>query len=1570
MATYKRELSNLSYTNKDFGQIYPELLDLAKKISYKWDPSLSDESDPGVVLLKLAALMADKCNYNIDKNVLELFPASVTQLSNARQLFDQCGYTMRYYNSATTFITCKMLNEPEITDDDAKKLLNDATDANTIKSDDAYVRQYIIPKFTMFSDTDNSVVYTITDELHVSSDGTASSAEAIQGTVNQYSINGSTSVTADMLDSNRRLYFTEINIPENGIFISNVESSDYWKAVDNLFIQPQGTRCYKFGLTLDGRRCYVEFPTDIDELIGKGIQIHYVLTSGFEGNIGRHVIRQFFSETNITRRIGEYPKQETALTTDNVYIINEEPARNGRNPETIDEAYRNYQKVKTTFNTLVSTKDYTDFLRTNQDVSNCVVCDRSDDIQSTYHVLHDIDGVHQLISSVRQQEKTITGRSPTDLNKPLDVIVTEDEMTAFDLRVYGLKYVDNFTDYKNFSKSFEVLNFGTESGGIERSTADIKCLSHNYLDFEKDRIILLKNRYPIIAKIVSPYRLALSQQEEIINSVKLNLFALLNSQIVEFGQEIDYNLVYDTILKSDPRISALILEEIKYETYAVYLSSMTEKLEILRIDSLSNPPSSSNAQETEFLTNLWNEFRTDVYARSVLSGKTPLFIPENTFMYSLIHEQAHNGNSTYQVTELSSSVNIPLEYDPNSRSFVSRVLRPNEVITLTSPNLVMDQRYATYCQFVTNIGTGIGRQIKDADGNDFPLTRPEYSDDLEIVVRKNTDYVLKNDEYIVFFWRTTDSASEPYTYVKYTGRNSDSPTIINPSFNIVRQPNTDNMSGASYTINDELFMSLGDRGTRKEDYVEQVQLTLNLTDMYMNMQNAEGKPAITLNNFINRYIIGERFSVGSNSIETKKVNKIHLNNNKDGTTRFYWILNNTYENERGNSVYRLFGRNDHSYTLQDGEQLIYSNSTSTQLYVLGAGTLLERSTQNNGTFTVWECPALEHKLEFLQVGPKYFEDSSHPWFSTSESAKGCNLYATEMMYKKLAADTKLTIELPENTSLVNEDFNYFITSEGIMTPDGKDATFHIELCSFIAFDEFGEKESLANRHHLDLQWNCRSSLNFNMSYDNPQRLYSNQKISWTPIDEQLTYELEGSDTEERYIQSERPIIKSGGQNINVEYYDVLTEDNYPLSIYIYRLKDIDMSTSMESDHKDIPWRFSSTQISISGNDVSLTGISLPEGDYILPVKMSRVTTPIDVYWTELRKLSKYKLNSAERNLISSLQPADSATTGMSDWEQARKPVDLADVASWIYGTAYIDVTKEFGNYSVDGAYNSLFYCDMNIPYDGADVSRKFSLRTDNDPDKDSILSTMLVGYGGSELQTMKEFTAFETGDIICVKDTSEDLLNTTTTYHVWVYTSEVSTGQVFIQTNFGVGVSSVCKRRNLTDLQELQNTCDYYFVLRPSNITEKTNTSVTPVTRCNTITGVVPRRNITYYFLLHSNNGSSYTLRLSKQSTETSSSTPLFEILNPVKYSKAVISDAAQETLPFFDDVLTTIAKLDVDSIFDFTYKIPDSQLIMYPLDAISFLDSNHPMNRFTICQYIINENKYRNDLVVVGKSR
>jgi len=72
------QISKMSYTHKDFASIYPDMLDLAKELTNKWDPSLSNESDPGVVLLKEGAFISDHNNYNIDKNILEAFLPSAT----------------------------------------------------------------------------------------------------------------------------------------------------------------------------------------------------------------------------------------------------------------------------------------------------------------------------------------------------------------------------------------------------------------------------------------------------------------------------------------------------------------------------------------------------------------------------------------------------------------------------------------------------------------------------------------------------------------------------------------------------------------------------------------------------------------------------------------------------------------------------------------------------------------------------------------------------------------------------------------------------------------------------------------------------------------------------------------------------------------------------------------------------------------------------------------------------------------------------------------------------------------------------------------------------------------------------------------------------------------------------------------------------------------------------------------------------------------------------------------------------------------------------------------------------
>ena len=171
-------ISKMSYTSRDFNTIYPELLDIVKKLTYKWDPSISNESDPGVILLKLNAIIGDKLDYNIDKNILECFPLSVTQQSNARQLYAQLGYFMHWYRSATTEVTLYWTDFE-----------------NFVRSENNYCK---IPKFTMVTDYDSEVVYTLVGlagtELNAATDlnltytGEPITFNAIEGIAVQYSI--------------------------------------------------------------------------------------------------------------------------------------------------------------------------------------------------------------------------------------------------------------------------------------------------------------------------------------------------------------------------------------------------------------------------------------------------------------------------------------------------------------------------------------------------------------------------------------------------------------------------------------------------------------------------------------------------------------------------------------------------------------------------------------------------------------------------------------------------------------------------------------------------------------------------------------------------------------------------------------------------------------------------------------------------------------------------------------------------------------------------------------------------------------------------------------------------------------------------------------------------------------------------------------------------------------------------------------------------------------------------------------------------------------------------------------
>ena len=96
---YSNRKKSTNYTARDYESAKEELLNIRNDLTEKW--TSTDESDPGVILIKEMAQAIDILSYNQDKQILECFPNSVSQLKNARQLYNLIGYKMKWYRSAT-----------------------------------------------------------------------------------------------------------------------------------------------------------------------------------------------------------------------------------------------------------------------------------------------------------------------------------------------------------------------------------------------------------------------------------------------------------------------------------------------------------------------------------------------------------------------------------------------------------------------------------------------------------------------------------------------------------------------------------------------------------------------------------------------------------------------------------------------------------------------------------------------------------------------------------------------------------------------------------------------------------------------------------------------------------------------------------------------------------------------------------------------------------------------------------------------------------------------------------------------------------------------------------------------------------------------------------------------------------------------------------------------------------------------------------------------------------------------------------------------------------------------------
>ena len=977
------QLSKMSFTDKDFASLYPDLLDLARQLTNEWDPSQStNESDPGVVLLKEGAFIADHNNYNIDKNILEAFLPSATQDRSVRNITEMNGYTPRYYVSATGDLTL------------------------TYNPEQPTETGFVIPAFTIVAtNKDENIAYTQISNLNINRSGIPSSCRFMEGTLNTLEVNGSDQILLENIDENNRLYLPNIYIAQNGIFIKNYGESDnsLWTRNNYLSTQPLGSKIYKFDFDSTVNLPYIEFPSDIANIIDNGLSVRYISTTGSSGNIKAGEIVKIQTPKEYTTYEGTQIN-----VSDDFEVLNQSAINNGKNPETINEMYRSFRKVVGTFDTLVTTKDYTNAIFNLEDdynkplISNDVVTDIKNDYNYAANVVtFDQYGeyfenvslnsmIYHFVGSESEASKdgdiwydsgtykVLKNGQPVTLTSLSyqDFVAASESMTPYDLCIHALTAF-SMSDYlanipgNAINKSFEPADIPTINI-VKNSLGELKCINHTFKDVDSDSIYCFKNYVPLNVTITPYTKIGDKDKKEIFQNIYKALSENFNARMVDFGEELNYDEVVDVLISADDRIKTIRLEDFEYRPVAVKLETGLQGGDIISEYDVYSPTN------TEILV--------DLVAKNVLAGRLCLFNIDEDFDYRYGQQDSQVIDD---VVEIKTESKIP--FSPGSGStppageevIISEVpsgedssagewrmmityansLNPGATLSLT----------ANTEKTIPSGGTVSIQPVYWVSNSNYTLAGPEelyfsnsettdyvtltytgsstlsstavFLDSGTLTIKHHTiksaggtgtnlNYVVQDNEFIQIAYPNYYSTKVYPTYCYYrfylSGNNNQSQEGLS---NIYVAANNDYKLKAG----EHLVVLYSKDGVQQTDQYGPGTIIKTSFDMYYTdfARGTTTKKTYDAGNGFGSIEAQFLALSAGQQIEIRELLETVLNNI---STPCFWITNNPGD--------ILFKEGEQSVILGSGEYFIYSNSAYDSMVILGAGTKLTRSSSD------------------------------------------------------------------------------------------------------------------------------------------------------------------------------------------------------------------------------------------------------------------------------------------------------------------------------------------------------------------------------------------------------------------------------------------------------------------------------------------------------------------------------------------------------------------------------------------------------------------------------------------------
>ena len=673
----------IDYTDKDYVSILDDLINSIPGITQKWVST--DTNDPGMILVKLMAIIGDMLFYTQDMQSLEVYPNSVTQRKNAAAIYRLIGYKMRWYRSAEVQV-------------------------NVINT---YSQAATLPMFCTFTTENDAITYcnvTKTYELpsNMYNNGLETLVTLTQGipvtpvrvSTNPYpeagkpwhSIYGYNYTLDDVI--NNRIYLPHNNIDQDHIILID-DQNEIWELKDNIYLTSAVGRFFEFGVDVNDQP-YIELIDYFTNFNVNRFKIFYLISEGENGQIYENTLKRITG--NVWSRDGS--DISTVYNVSGFIHFTNYNSTEGYNPETPDEARKNSVKFLNTMDTLITLADFERATLREWGVANVRATDLTNDpgmevawtignvnmdrtstpedgriVYSEIIDENDMNAVALFLQDRKAHPLTEYQQQLADVNQ--DGVIDESDLDCFTAYFNGDYEHSGFIGIQQV-KQIETLDSFVVKLYILRSEVaqdeDIESFSNSIISALDEYKILPLNivvdlesikQYIWTVKGTFFTKVPLSKDElqNIIITINNNLRYKYALEKVNFNTLINYKEVIETILDVDSRILMVDLEPI---TYYNYEGEEVEKEELTGIYQQTVPIAESNNEDSSLFYSFYLE-HPPILPGSVMirvnNGRTVLTDNNNGDIYNNDNVLVRKGHIDYLTGLVELEFAAPLQSD-------------------------------------------------------------------------------------------------------------------------------------------------------------------------------------------------------------------------------------------------------------------------------------------------------------------------------------------------------------------------------------------------------------------------------------------------------------------------------------------------------------------------------------------------------------------------------------------------------------------------------------------------------------------------------------------------------------------------------------------------------------------------------------------------------------------------------------------------------------------------------------------------------------------------------------------